>query len=1770
MNTLSTSFYIKTVLSLFLVGFAGKSLAQANKLVLKNRTTAIHTPDSRFLSMSRKASKAQPLLCYISFHSAPDRKQLATAGIQLQDYIAHNTFIALLTQPLPAQFSDKNIAGWAEAKAADKISDYFNSLDQSSTVTVFLSLGTFSDTSAISSTLAKAKAHFANDQPWTSQNKWIVNTTVAELETIAANPNILSISPKFEDQSLNYQAIAYTNAELARKPEGFGLLGNNIVIGVGDDTYPEHIDFNNRVTNFNPNLLTDHGIHTAGTTAGAGNRYESYTGYAPKAKLVTDYFSRVIANAQTYEQSFNMKVTNNSYAAIVGNCAYAGTYDATSQYMDQLSLSNPELFNVFAAGNDGGMTCGPFPLRYGTVVGSFQAAKNTLVVGLTGKYEDHINNGGSSGPVKDGRLKPEITAPGHQIISTTFNNDYRIMSGTSMACPTVSGAAALLQERFKQLNGNQYPSNALLKTILMNSASDLGNAGPDYVNGFGRLNVGKALEVINNNLYLTGTVNHLGQQSHSIPVPANTAQVKIMLYWNDAPASPNNPKALVNDLDLTVTTPSGGANFPLVLNPDPAHVTDLAVQGADHLNNVEQVVIDNPAAGNYTVNISGFNIPTASQQYVIVYTYIPNEIEISYPTAGTKMEANVSTLIQWEAPGNSGDFTISYSIDNGSNWQNVGTATAQKRYTLWTPVNIATDQAIIRVSRPGNTTTTGRFSIIAMPVPQLSAEQCPGSISIEWPAITGSTRYYLYRQIGAEMTLIDSTTGTNYTFTGLNADSTYWVSVAASVNNAKGLRGLALSRKPETGSCNSPAFNGDLAIRNVIAPLSGRQFTLSALSSNATLTLNIDNRDNSPCNSFELSYRINNGSWITSTHSTTIPALGQIPVSVSGLNLSAFGVYNIDAVVRNLSMSDPIPQNDTIRFSIKHIPNPAIDLATDYLETYENTAVATYQNNTLGIDFAEKFDFDISKPLGRLRTFVNIPVTIDGSRSLSMDMSANQKNDTSASSLNQLRGTFNLNNYNISQDEIRFEFDYRLHSVPLFDTMNRVKVRGTETDPWIALQPFDTNLTGSIQKYGQVMLRDILAANGQQYSTSTQVAIQQRDITLISGINYGTGLTLDNFRIFIAQNDIGLVKTLNIQNFNCGLSNAVPLQVEVANTMMTQKTNIPIFYQVDNQSIVSELIPSINAKDTIIYTFSNLMDLAAPGAHNLRIWIAFPGDNYPSNDTLKDIKIHNQPVVQTFPYLENFETNDGYYFTDGKNSSWAYGIPNSTSLDHAASGQRAWKTGLTTSYNSEELSYLYSPCFNLSSLAQPMLSFSLFSEIETPGSDGVYDSAYVEYSIDGGLSWSLLGRHDEGYNWYNEVNHSWTGTSTNYWQVASIPLPNAASLSLRWVFSSDVGAQFGGIGLDDIHIFDYIKPISDEDSFPVPITHNVSGITEFAKDGNISGIIDPLSQNIGPLNFQSYKHSTHVSQDSQQLFLPRNFGVTKAGNGPVDSIQLSLYVRDSLMKVVRSSTACSTCPTHPREVYQLGVTTYTDNNPGLINNSLEDDSNGVFLFIPSEKVTWVPYFDGYYAQFKTNQVGEYWFNDGGLTRSNPLPLNTLNFIAEKQGERQARLRWINTIDDQVANYQLQHDEGQGFQALAQTGSIHDPLHEYVYIDTPGLPARPYVEYRLKYTSLDGKVFYGPVRKLQWENLPSRFEVFPNPTHDGTVYFRWYNNKQESFNWAVYSVAGHKIASGWIDQNRFSGTEKISLKNAAHVGDLYVLKIQFKNSSEEYKIIYQPQ
>ena len=107
-----------------------------------------------------------------------------------------------------------------------------------------------------------------------------------------------------------------------------------------------------------------------------------------------------------------------------------------------------------------------------------------------------------------------------------------------MASPTATGILALITERYRQLHGGDNPEGALLKALVMNSAVDLGNPGPDFTFGFGMISGRTTVEALEQNHYFTGTISN-GQSHYLLPfllLPAGTYQLKVLLYWPDVPA----------------------------------------------------------------------------------------------------------------------------------------------------------------------------------------------------------------------------------------------------------------------------------------------------------------------------------------------------------------------------------------------------------------------------------------------------------------------------------------------------------------------------------------------------------------------------------------------------------------------------------------------------------------------------------------------------------------------------------------------------------------------------------------------------------------------------------------------------------------------------------------------------------------------------------------------------------------------------------------------------------------------------------------------------------------------------------------------------------------------------------------------------------------------------------------------------------------------------------------------------------------------------------
>lgn len=173
-----------------------------------------------------------------------------------------------------------------------------------------------------------------------------------------------------------------------------------------------------------------------------------------------------------------------------------------------------------------------------------------------------------------------------------------------------------------------------------------------------------------------------------------------------------------------------------------------------------------------------------------------------------------------------------------------------------------------------------------------------------------------------------------------------------------------------------------------------------------------------------------------------------------------------------------------------------------------------------------------------------------------------------------------------------------------------------------------------------------------------------------------------------------------------------------------------------------------------------------------------------------------QPVVSTFPFLANFESNNGFFSESGSNSSWQWGAPSGPVISSASSGNNAWVTNLSGDYNNSELSYLTSPTFDLSSETTDfILYFDLNYETES-----CCDEFWMEISTDAGITWTKLSGNGTEVNWYNDAFNDWWDGSNSGWAQSSINLNNIAGLSgvqFRFVFSTDGSVTRDGVGVDD-------------------------------------------------------------------------------------------------------------------------------------------------------------------------------------------------------------------------------------------------------------------------------------------------------------------------------------------------------------------------------------
>ena len=509
---------------------------------------------------------------------------------------------------------------------------------------------------------------------WYSTPGAIIEVPWGSVRALAAEDIVQWIEPPlpaFGNFNDSNRAASEANAAQSG-PYNLTGAGITALIYDGGTVLANHDDFSGRAVVRDGAPLSDHSTHVAATVGGDGSASGgTFRGMAPSVKIESYGLQFTVgggtalySNPGDFESDFNDAI--NLFGADVANCSIGanialtgqpcgllGDYGVMAGLIDNVvrgSLGSPMRI-IWAAGNERGLAaCGQLYNQVPPPVG----AKNHISVGALNSNNDTMTSFSSWGPTDDGRLVPVITAPGCQSngdngvtsASSTGTSAYAVLCGTSMAAPTVTGITALLLEDYRdQFPGIPDPRNSTLKALYAHTAVDLGSGGPDYQFGYGKIDATAAIDQMRTGQFLEDQLGQGDNFQFTVDVTAGTPELKVTVAWDDVAAAPNVVAALVNDLDIHVTSPSGARAYPWVL--DPANPATPAAQGAaDRLNNIEQVFVANPEVGVWTVEVFGYSVPDGPQPFSLVADSGISALVVALPDgAPTLVPADTSTEI---------------------------------------------------------------------------------------------------------------------------------------------------------------------------------------------------------------------------------------------------------------------------------------------------------------------------------------------------------------------------------------------------------------------------------------------------------------------------------------------------------------------------------------------------------------------------------------------------------------------------------------------------------------------------------------------------------------------------------------------------------------------------------------------------------------------------------------------------------------------------------------------------------------------------------------------------------------------------------------------------------------------------------------------------------------------------------------------------------------------------------------------------------------------
>jgi len=770
------------------------------------------------------APDAPPDLFLIQFNQtlSPDEQALLKQrGVALLRYIPDDAFVARLrAASLPELQALGFVKFIGHYNAEQKIEPRLAQILAATTTNELTVAAVLAEADAVQ--LQQARSQFQHLQHETGLPAGrILQGTIsrAQFQAFAASSAVLWIEPaprmRLYDEVAS-RLVAGDGPPHQTLTQSLGYTGAGVTVAVADsgldsgDTNFMHPDIQGRVRALfyygAPGQLADgadehsHGTHCAGIIAGNGATGEADEngmlyglGVAPGASLIGQ---RIFDGAGGYAPppSFETLTRDAKRAgADIGSNSWgddtqgqydisAMEFDALVRDADALTLGDQPYILEFSAGNAG-------PNRQ--TVGSPAVAKNVIATGaaqndrfnlpieefaIYADGADAMADFSSRGPCADGRIKPDLTAPGSWIASlrSVYANDdyawwpisdrYLYQGGTSQAGPHVSGAAAVFVQYWRATHGGATPSPALVKAALINSATDMDDGittdpVPNNDEGWGRVDLPALIGSTRNYEFIDQTVllTNGAVFEKRILVGSADEPLKITLAYTDVPGLPAAAVALVNDLDLEVIAPNGalyrGNQFSAGESLPDAPLPDS-------INNVEAVHLATPIPGEYVIRLRGTRVVEDArretvpldQDFALVasgnfaapglgiitldrsFYRAPDQVKISlvdYDLAGqpavtvqlrstSEPAGETITLL---AQGPNGKFTNSVATA-------AGTATGDGRLQVAHADTIETVYG--DAAPPGERTATAQADLLAPVISNLHSGQEFGQLFIQW------------------------------------------------------------------------------------------------------------------------------------------------------------------------------------------------------------------------------------------------------------------------------------------------------------------------------------------------------------------------------------------------------------------------------------------------------------------------------------------------------------------------------------------------------------------------------------------------------------------------------------------------------------------------------------------------------------------------------------------------------------------------------------------------------------------------------------------------------------------------------------------------------------------------------------------------------------------------------------------------------------------------------------------------------------------------------